>query len=269
MDRVPVTRKRREINQGENPDTYWVRLLVQFLQGLFNFMPIGDFHWEPDREKSEILITSDTPLDLKVVGHQPSIAVVGGPMQPAGIGINNLVSIDPKTGTSLYTDMWTGFLVVYTLADNDIIAKRIAHIVRVGLLSNRKLLESPGGFFTIARHPGPSMNAASPPGGLVVGDPQGLVMVQVNVPFTAQWSWTTRPTSPPRRRSLAMIEGQRRASDYPYEEMTKLEKVNISISTTPVLVRRPRSGGVVDTIEARPGVKDFQAVLVESEPESE
>jgi hypothetical protein len=256
-----VTRSKKiSLERGDNPLLYAQKLYVQFLQGLFNFNATGCLHWEPgDNEKSEIVIRAEAPIDLRTAGKRPAITVVMGPTQFQGLGIDRMMSMDLLSEKRVHSDLVSGHLVVYCLAESDVVAQWIAHLVVHGTLVNRRLLEGSGGFHQIAR-PAPSLNAPSPPGGLVVGDPQGLVMVQVNLPFTFQWTWSTTPTAPSRDRSLEMITKERRASDYLYSSPSTLEKVELAMSTAPVLVRRLH-GATATTITVADGIDDLQVAI--------
>ncbi len=249
------------LERGTNPVLYAQRLYVQFLQGLFNFNPKDCFHWEPDEELSEIVITSEAPLSQQAVGKRAAITVVLGPIQYQGMGIDQLVSMNLVTERRVFSDIFSGHFVVYCLAESDVIAQWLAHIVTFGTLANRRLLESRGGFHQIAR-PAVSQNAPSPPGGLVPGDPHGLVMVQVNIPFTFQWTWATEPTAPSKARSIGMITENRRASDYPYTAPAVLEKVELAMSLTPVVVRR--LGATTTIIRVTEGTSGFQAAIADT-----
>jgi hypothetical protein len=222
---------------AQDPYLYILKLYVQYLKGLFNFMSTGEFHWEPDDEVSEIIIRGEAPLNPEVVGKKPAITVVLGPSQFQGIGIDNLVSQELSTGVKIHTDLMSGFIVVYCLAESDTTAMRIAHMVANFTRAQRNLLESPGGFHAIAR-PAATINSPSPPGALIAGDPIGLIMVQVNIPFQFQWTWKVTPKQLRSLRSLDLITKERRASDYEYASPVRLERVELAMSTAPVYVRR-------------------------------
>jgi hypothetical protein len=260
MSRVFTRHTRLSVERGDNPIVFATRLYVQFLQGLFNFNPPGHYHWEPDRETSEILITGEAPLNTDVAGKRPAITVVIGPYNYQGLGIDNLMSFDTATDRKVRSDLISGHLVVYALAERDIVAQHLAHLAVQGTRINQRLLEGKGGFHQICR-PAPSVNSPSPPGALVAGDPQGLVMVQANIPFSLQWTWATTPIAPPNKRDLSMVTQERRASDYPYPSLRKLEKVELAMSDTPVLIRRPSADGIVSTITVSEGGNIQQDVL--------
>lgn len=262
MSETQTHKRRASVEVADNPVVYCMRLYTQFLQGLFNFNPAGCFHWEPDPELTEIVIRAEAPLDMEVVGKRPAITVVPGPIQYQGLGIDNTLTFRLMTEEHTRSDLFSGHLVVYCLAESDIVAQQLAHMVTHGTRSNQRLLEGEGGFHTIAR-PAPSANAPSPPGALVVGDPQGLVMVQVNIPFAFQWTWRTTPKAPASQRSLDMVTSKARASDFPYTSPSTLEKVQLAMSTTPVLVRQLSRGSAITAISVREGQDRFQTVLTE------
>jgi hypothetical protein len=254
-----VTRHRRSLEVADNPVFYILRLYVQFLQGLFNFNPSGCFHWEPDAETTEILIRAEAPLDMEVVGRRPAITVVMGPIQFQGLAIDQMVEMGLSSEERRRSDLLSSHLVVYCLSESDVVSQQLAHLVIHGTRVNQRLLESPGGFHTIMR-PSPSLNPPSPPGALVTGDPQGLVMVQINIPFSFQWTWIQSPTAPAGERSLDMITSKRRASDYPYSSLSRLEKVQLAMSTAPVLVRRLTRGNSIQIFTVTDEQDPFQTV---------
>lgn len=236
---------------GEDPGVHALRLYVQYLQGLFNWMPEGTFHWEPDEEISEIIIRAQAPLNTEVVGKRPAITVIMGPYQPMNLGMDNLLSMDLRTGNRVRTDMMTGHLVVYCIANNDIVAMRLGHIVSHHTRVNQRLLESPGGFHAIAR-PAPTVNSPSPPGQLVMGDSEQLIMVQVNIPFQLQWTWGTTPKQPAQFRNLDLVTASRRASDYDLQDPQTVSSISLTVSTSDVLVRRVRNSSIVNRSNGLP-----------------
>ena len=252
---------RASLSRADNPIIYSQRLYTQFLQGLFNFNPAGAFHFELDPEQTEIIITFEAPLDMQVVGKRPAITVVQGPYQYQGLSIDNMMYFQPITERRVRSDLISGHLVVYCLAESTIVAQWLAHLVIHGTRVNQRLLESAGGFHQIAR-PAPSSNSPSPPGALIVGDPKGLVMVQVNIPFTFQWTWATEPKAPSSERSIDMITQERRASDFPYTSPSTLEKVQLAMSTSPVTVRRLHQGGSASRVAVLDGIQGIKSVLV-------
>lgn len=237
MSFAHVRRSPLQIGLGDDPVVYAMRLYVQYLQGLFNQLPKDTFHWEPDEQVSEILIRGQAPLNTDVVGKRPALTVVMGPCQYAGIGIDNMLSYNLNTGAKVRTDLLSGYMVVYTLADSDITAMRLAHLVAHHTRVDQRLLESPGGFHSIAR-PSTTINAPSPPGQLVMGDPGQLVMVQVNIPFQLQWTWETTPTQPTQFLSLDQVTSSRRASEYAYESPETITSLRLAMSTADVRVRK-------------------------------
>lgn len=261
MSVVKARNTRVSLERGNNPLVYAQRLYTQFLQGLFNFCPVDCMHWEPDEDVTEIIIRAEAPLDLKNAGKRPAITVVLGPTQYQGLSIDNLLDANLTTDRQKRADLISGHLVAYCLAENDVIAQWISNVVVSGTMVNRRLLESPGGFHQIAR-PGCSANPPSPPGGLIQGDSRGLVMVQTNVPFTFQWTWETTPKQDAHLRSLDMVTSTRRASDFAYTPPSPLRRVQLAMSSLPVLVRP--LDGTGSSIQVTDGVDGFQSVVADT-----
>lgn len=260
MSSTNVRRTPLEVSRGDDPAVFALRLYIQYLQGLFNWMPEGTFHWEPDDEITEIMIRGQAPLNTEVVGKRPAITVVMGPYQFAGIGIDNLLSYNPKTGARVRTDLMSGYLVVYTIADSDIVAMRLAHIVAHHTRVNQRLLESPGGFYSIAR-PSPTVNSPSPPGQLVMGDPGQLIMCQVNIPFQMQWTWETSPKQQPQFRSLGLITDSRRASEYEFAQDETVSNIRLAMNLDDVRVRRLRGPRIISQSN---GISTYQQPVIET-----
>lgn len=265
MSEVRVRSSRVSLERGDNPLLYAQRLYTAFLQGLFNFNHPGCFHWEPDEELTEILIRAEAPVDLRTAGKRPAITSVLGPIQYQGLTVDQTVAMNLMTESQRYSDLISSHLIMYCIAESDIIAQYLAHIVLSGTMVNRRLLESEGGFHQISR-PAPSSNPPSPPGGLVAGDPTGLVMVQVNIPFTFQWTWVTTQKGDSRNLSLDMVTSKTRASDFPYTPPSVLESVRLSLSLKPVIVRRFNRGRL-DLRQVTNGFDEFQIVITDTSSE--
>ena len=260
MSQGKLRTKKFDEGMGEDPDHHMLMVYTRFLQGLFNFMPEGHFHWEPDREATEIIITTEAPLDQEIGEKFPCLVVMMGPCQWQGLSIDQMVSYDLGANKRVSMDLRSGYFVVYAVAGNDVVARRLGQIVERETRTHRRLLEGKGGFHHIAR-PAASLNAPSPPGSLVNGNPKGLVMVQVNVPFHYPWAWSDEPgRQSPQFQSLAMVLQEERAVDYPYREPQRLETIQLAISTSPVVVRRISGSASVRpvNVEVTGAVRPFQ-----------
>ena len=236
-----VTTKREPYPEGlgPDPDRYFLKLFVAFLQGWFNFLPAEHpYYWTSNDQGGRIWIGAEAPVKSEIVQQRPGITVVWGPRQTQGLGIDNMVRSNIGTHQTLRTDLESGFLVVYAIAKNDLEATRIARLVMTAVRGSRQLLESSGGFFQIARHP-MSMNTPSPPGALVPGAPTSdLRMVQVNIPCSYQLSWETGiGRQAPQHRNIGQILAHANASEYAYLPPEVVERIDLSLSIRPVRVR--------------------------------
>lgn len=221
---------------GDDPIEYLVLLYVRFLQGLFNFREAQNFHWELDDERTEILIRGDGSLDLAVTDKKPLLSVAMGPYQFGGIGLDQLQQMNLTTHRRVKTDLISGHFIVYCVARNDIVASKLGFIVGRGTREHQRLLEGPGGFHQIAR-PAPSVGQPTPPGALGLDLQMSASIVQVNIPFHFQWTWTQEPGRQlPQHRSIDMILKNDRAADYPYVPPERLEKVELAVSDKPAKI---------------------------------
>jgi len=215
-------------NAGDDPREYLTTLYIRFLQGFLNQTPQDhEFHWEPSPELSKVLIRGDV-LDREYVEKFPSIVVVLGPLQSMGLVIDNFVRGNLFSGDRYHTDLLSGALACYAIAGNEAMASRLGHYISHGTVAMRRLLESPEGFHRIAR-PGAFVNQPSPPGALVSGNPESLVMVQVSVPFEYQFFWRNTEVAKPQDRGLERITKYPRAADYPYETPPRTQDVTLQV----------------------------------------
>lgn len=245
-------------DRADSPREYYLLLIVRFLQGLFNFMPQDHFRWDPDEEKTQITITGDAPLNRTVVEAHPALVVVPGPVQNLHIAVGNLLAANLVTDVMTYTDLYDGAFAIYAIAQSEAVAMRLAEIVDSQMRAHRPLLERPGGFHKIA-HQIFTQNP-SPPGSLVQGDPESLVMVQVSVPFLYQWTWRTSPNRQDATyRALDMILQEVQARHFPYKERETIERVTLKVSVLPRY--RRRIGGVYALRPSQDQVQDGISVV--------
>jgi len=231
----------------EGDPTVWAqKLFVAFLKGTFNFAE-GDFHWAPDG--SALQIRAGAPVSTFDVS-RPMLTVVMGPSQSRPIGIDGMLSTNLSTNQKVRTELHSGTLIVYCVAGASVFASRLAHYVRFWTTEHQRLLESAGGFHRIGRE-GIGVGTVSEPGQLIAGDVVGAFMVQVNIPYHLQWTWRSNVgRQSPQLRSIAMMMQEQQASQFPYTAPVKLERVELGIFKSPVLVRRiTRCGGVVETLQ--------------------
>lgn len=270
MSAVNTRREPYPEGLGHDPDRYFLKLFVAFLQGWFNFLPPEHpYHWTSDDQGTRIWIGAEAPVKAEVVQQRPGITVVWGPRQTQSLGIDNMVRSNIGTHQTLRTDMERGFLVVYAIARSDIEATRIARLVMTATRAQRQLLEGPGGFFQIARQE-MGLNSPSPPGALVPDAPPSLRMVQLNIPCSYQLSWETGVgRQAPQHRNISQILAHANASEFPYLPPTVVTRVELSLSVRPVRIRvlQGHLSPPVRTVLIGESLDDFQSTQFPIDPQ--
>lgn len=142
-------------------------LFVRFAQGLFYYSPPGNYHWSPDLETTEIVITDENPINIDVVGKRPAMTFTRGPVQFYSLGMDDRLGyradIDRKTKSVLIP----GTMSVNVCSRNDLESEHLAFVFAETLWLLREDLMREG-FFEIGRQP--QISAPSPAGAIVVGD---------------------------------------------------------------------------------------------------
>lgn len=181
---------------GEDPLTHFTRVYLLFLQGLFTQFPpaSGCFHWSDSQDDTEIAITDQAPIPRDRIEQRPAIVTMRGPAQFANLTLDQLKTLDFKTGTREHTDLVACTMSINCISKNGIEAQRIAWIVMRHIRIFKRLLQREGGFHRIGEQV--SVGPESPPGALVNPEPDpSTVMVTVHSPFFFQWNETITPTN--------------------------------------------------------------------------
>lgn len=155
-------------------------LYAQFLQGLFYASPPGAYHWEPN-EESEIVIGGENPIHASEIGRRPAITLTRGPVQFYTLGMDDMLSYDPHTGTKKKSVLVPGTMLINCCSRVAAECERLAWICGEQLWLHRELLMR-AGFFEIGRQP--SFGAPSPAGSIVSADSgDEWYVVTVTCPF--------------------------------------------------------------------------------------
>jgi hypothetical protein len=142
-------------------------LFVSFVQGLFHAAPPGHFHWEPDNDKTEIIIRDENPINVDSIGERPAINFTMGPIQFYHLGMDDLVSLQFTTGRKEKGVLIPGTMSINVSSRNDIEAHNLAWVVGEHIWLLRELFLRKG-FFELGR--GIQVTPPSPPGSIVAGD---------------------------------------------------------------------------------------------------
>lgn len=179
---------------GDEPLDYHTRAYLVFLQGLFKQMQPGSWKWSDDEKLSEISITADAPFPRTRVEQRPAIVVMRGPAQYANMSLDNVRSVDWKTGRKERTDLVSCTMSLIVVAKLDVEAQKIGWIMMRHIRSFKEMLQRYGRMHKIGDEI--SISPPTPPVGSVIsgeGDEE-FVMVTVQSPFYFQWTERVEPT---------------------------------------------------------------------------
>jgi len=142
-------------------------LFVKFVQGLFSSAPTGAYHWVPDVNSTEIVITDENPIHCEVVGYRPAISFTRGPVQFYSLGMDDMLNYNSATGKKTKGVLVPGTMSVNCCSRNDLESENIAWIVAEHIWLLREILLK-AGFFEIGRQP--VIQAPTPAGSIVTND---------------------------------------------------------------------------------------------------
>lgn len=158
-------------------------LFIRFCQGLFFSAPPGNYHWDPDDERSEIIITNENELDGEVVNKRPGIQFTRGPVQFYSLGMDDMASYDWSTEKKDKGILVPGTMTINVVSSVQQEAEDLAWVVAEHIWLLRDLLMR-AGFFEIGRQP--QIGSPSQAGSIVVNDMGKEFYV---TPITVPWQF--------------------------------------------------------------------------------
>lgn len=175
---------------GEDPLFYFTRVFLLFLQGLFEQMPTGSYHWSPDEENSEIEITDQVPIPRQRVEQKPQIVSMRGPARFANLTLDQMRTVNPRTGMKERTDLVSATMTVNVICKNGIEAQRLAFFIATHIRTFKTAIQRKG-----MHKVGDELEVGpeSPPGSMVAEPDPDMVMIQVYLPFHFQWTQRDTP----------------------------------------------------------------------------
>lgn len=154
---------------------------IAFIQGLFNGAPLGDYHWDPEDEKTEIIIRDENPIHVDKYGQRPCINFTMGTSEFYHMGMDDMLEYDFASGKKVKGMLVPGTITANVCARSDIEAHNLAWIVAEHVWLLRELLIAQG-FFEIGR--GMRITPPSPPGSIVASDSaDGWYASSVSIPW--------------------------------------------------------------------------------------
>jgi len=168
------------------------KLVLTFLQGLFEQQTPGCFQWVENLEETEIVITDEAPIKLEVVGVRPAISTVRGTVQWGQTSLDEKQSYNMATEQRTHTDLLRGSLSINCCSRVDLESEYIAWIVANHMWLLRRLLMKFTPVHEIGR--GNAIGSPSPAGAIVSGDSEGeWINTVVTIPFFLQVGGKVRP----------------------------------------------------------------------------
>jgi hypothetical protein len=232
---------------AEEPLFWGTYLFVRFLQGFFNCMANGHYHWEPKGKPTEIHISDQATVEEEVVAQRPAVLTIRGPARFSGLTLDQLMAQDLLTGERVHSDLIPGTMTLQCISSEGAEAQHVAWLAGQGVMSNRRLLqkrwqltdEDGETFFTFGFHkvsPQISFGSETAAGSIVQGTGKTeYILVPVQIPYFMQWTWKATPLAPEYKETLGLILSEARASDV--EKPTFDPATNIRMGVD--LVSRP------------------------------
>ena len=156
-------------------------LFTRFCQGLFFGAPPGSYHWEPDADKSEIIITSENKLDPETIKQRPGLHFTRGPIVFYSLGIDDRAALDMTTDQKEKGVLIPGTMTINVVSRVMQETEDLAWVVAEHIWLLRDLLMK-AGFFDIGRQP--QIGSPSPAGSIVTGDSgDEFYVTPVSVPW--------------------------------------------------------------------------------------
>lgn len=187
--------------RGEDPLYHFTRIYLLFLQGLFSQFPSGSYKWSDDEKLSEIAITDQAPIPKDRIEQRPHIVTMRGPAQFANLTLDQMRTVDPKTGMKERTDLVACTMTLNCIAKLGPEAQRIAWVVMSNLRRFKEVIQRTGGLHKIGDEV--SIGPESPPGAMAAPEADSeFVMLTVHSPFFFQWTDRVTPLNAVRLRNI-------------------------------------------------------------------
>lgn len=188
------------VNWAEQPLLLIRKICLSFMQGLFAQAEPGSFHWEPNLEETELVITDESPIKLDVVGKRPCISTVRGTVAWGKTSIDEMQSSNLATDQRQHTDLVSGTMTINCCSRESLESEYIAWIVANHSWLLRRLVIKHTPVHEFGR--GQVVGAPSPAGAIVSGDSEGSwICTPIQIPFFLQISGKVTPLN------LTMLRG--------------------------------------------------------------
>lgn len=164
-----TSREEQEVAQilRYNPLRFVREAYVRFIQGLFYAAPKGWYHWEPDLESTDIVISDENPIKTDTLGKRPGITCTRAPVALYSVGLDDMLSYNFKSGAKQKAILIPGTMSINCCSREALEAEQLAWIVAEHLWVLRDVMR-PFGFYDVGRNI--SIGAPSSPGSIIQND---------------------------------------------------------------------------------------------------
>lgn len=187
-----------------DPLNYMVKAFICFLQTIYEVAPRGCFHWTPNPEDSELIVTEENPVHIESVEQKPVLSVVLGPTRFNGSSLDDLVHVSATDAKEIHTDLLPGTMTINCMSRVPQEARFLGWNNARTIWALRKQFIRESHIHEVGRNI--TIGPISPAGALVQGDTEGeWHSVAVSCPFFLQWTdsvtplkhdWSGRPIHP-------------------------------------------------------------------------
>jgi hypothetical protein len=164
---------------------------VTFTQTLFHYHAPRNYRWEPEPERTRIVITTENTLRAEALQQRPAISFTRGPVQSFSLGFGDVDGYDMATGQKTKSILLPGTMSINCCSRNSVEAENIASYIATSLWAHSYAMMQ-AGFYDGGRSF--VIGAASSPGSLMEGDlGEEWYVVTVSSPFQLKHNVTLTP----------------------------------------------------------------------------
>jgi len=239
-------------------------VLLQFIQGLFWYMPRGQYHWEPNIAETEIVITDESPLKVKEYGFRPGITITRAPLVLSSLGLDDMMSYNMATGTKQKSVIVPGNMSINCCSREMLESEWMAFFVAEQLWLLRDVLQKKS-IYQIGQNIG--IGSASPAGSLVAADQADeWTATTAAVPFQLVRTGAVTPLGQRIAKDIELSLSRRPNVVNSLDEAVATAAASISTTTTsPVFQPSRVAPGAAQSLE-RPGVGVGQRITKPLQP---
>jgi hypothetical protein len=181
------TTEENDISWGNDPLNYLVRVFIAFTQTIWEAAPRGAFHWAPELQDTELVITEENPVHVDTMEKRPALVIALGPARFNGSTLDDLAGLNFHNAAEKHMDLVPTNITITCLSRVQAEARFLAWQNARMIWILRKLLIAEKGIQDCGRRN--EIGPVTPAGTLVQGDTESeWCACAVTVPVFLQWS---------------------------------------------------------------------------------